>query len=74
MGQTFVSRGLVFPQCPDDCELNARVTRTKFPEHGVNRIKVPWARSGRGFTLLFLRESGHVDCPVDAGARISFKL
>ncbi|NOG31681.1 ISL3 family transposase [Halomonas sp. TBZ9] len=35
------------------CYLHARVPRTKCPEHGVKRIKVPWARPGSDFTLLF---------------------
>ncbi|SEK50587.1 zinc-finger of transposase IS204/IS1001/IS1096/IS1165 [Halomonas daqiaonensis] len=35
------------------CYLHARVSRTKCPEHGVRRIKVPWARPGSDLTLLF---------------------
>lgn len=35
------------------CYLHARVPRTQCPEHGVKRVKVPWARSGSDFTLLF---------------------
>ena len=36
-----------------NCNLHARVPRTKCPEHGVKRIEVPWARPGSDFTLLF---------------------
>lgn len=35
------------------CLITARVPRTDCPEHGVKRVKVPWAREGSGFTLLF---------------------
>lgn len=33
--------------------LTARVPRTSCPEHGVLRARVPWAREGNAFTLLF---------------------
>jgi transposase len=32
--------------------ITARVPRTDCPDHGVNRVQVPWAREGSGFTLL----------------------
>jgi transposase len=35
------------------CYITAFVPRTKCPEHGVKTIKVPWARKGSHFTLLF---------------------
>ena len=35
------------------CLITARVPRTDCPEHGVKRVRVPWARDGSGFTLLF---------------------
>ena len=33
--------------------LSARVPRVLCPEHGVRQVRVPWARQGSGFTLLF---------------------
>lgn len=36
-----------------ECLLQARVPRVGCPEHGFLQAKVPWARSGSGFTLLF---------------------
>lgn len=33
--------------------LTARVPRVRCPEHGVHQVRVPWARPGSGFTLLF---------------------
>lgn len=33
--------------------IHARVPRIKCPKHGVKTVKVPWAREGSGFTLLF---------------------
>src|SRR5450631_32813 len=33
--------------------LHARVPRVECPEHGVKRVKVPWARPRSDFTLLF---------------------
>ena len=35
------------------CYITAPVPRIRCPEHGVKRIKVPWARKGSKFTLLF---------------------
>ncbi|KDM66854.1 transposase, IS204/IS1001/IS1096/IS1165 family protein [Acidiphilium sp. JA12-A1] len=35
------------------CIILARVPRADCPEHGVKRVRVPWAREGSGFTLLF---------------------
>jgi len=35
------------------CLITARVPRTDCREHGVKRVRVPWARDGSGFTLLF---------------------
>ena len=35
------------------CLITARVPRVNCPEHGVHRVKVPWARPDSGFTLLF---------------------
>jgi hypothetical protein len=32
--------------------LEARVPRSKCPEHGLLSVAVPWAREGSGFTLL----------------------
>jgi len=33
--------------------LVARVPRVRCPEHGVRQVRLPWARPGSGFTLLF---------------------
>jgi len=33
--------------------IQALVPRVRCPEHGVHLVAVPWARPGRGFTLLF---------------------
>lgn len=33
--------------------LHARVPRVRCPLHGVRQVRVPWARPGSGFTLLF---------------------
>ena len=35
------------------CYITAPVPRVRCPEHGVKRIKVPWARKRIKFTLLF---------------------
>lgn len=35
------------------CLIKARVPRVNCPEHGIHRVKVPWARPGSGFSLLF---------------------
>ena len=47
-----------------ECILEARVPRSHCPEHGVLSVAVPWAREGRGFTLLF--EARHVVVPGNA--------
>lgn len=36
-----------------ESELIARVPRCRCEEHGVRQVEVPWARPGRGFTLMF---------------------
>lgn len=36
-----------------ECELVARVPRSKCEKHGVRLVKVPWAKPGSGFTLMF---------------------
>lgn len=36
-----------------ECELVARVPRTKCEKDGVKLTKVPWAKPGSGFTLMF---------------------
>ncbi|WP_423233659.1 helix-turn-helix domain-containing protein [Aminirod propionatiphilus] len=33
--------------------LHARLPRVACPSHGIHTAKVPWAREGSGFTLLF---------------------
>jgi len=35
------------------CLITARVPRVRCPEHGVKRIRIPWARRDSRFTLLF---------------------
>ena len=35
------------------CYLTAKVPRVNCSEHGFGRVRVPWARPGSGFTLLF---------------------
>jgi len=35
------------------CYIPAKVPRTRCPEHGVKTVKIPWARKGSKFTLLF---------------------
>jgi transposase len=54
------------------CLITARVPRTDCPEHGVKRVKVPWAREGSGFTLLFEQAAMTLvrEMPVLAVARI----
>jgi transposase len=52
--------------------LNARVPRVRCDACGVKKVRVPWAREGSGFTLLF---EGHVmtlvrDMPVAPAARM----
>ena len=54
------------------CMITARVPRTDCAEHGVKRVKVPWARQGSGFTLLFEQAAMVLvrEMPVLAAARI----
>lgn len=35
------------------CYIKAKVPRTRCEEHGIHRVKVPWARENSKFTLLF---------------------
>ncbi|MBF0562009.1 MAG: transposase family protein [Alphaproteobacteria bacterium] len=52
--------------------LHARVPRVKCPDCGVQRVSVPWARPGSGFTLLFeaLVMAMVKEMPVNAAAEI----
>ena len=52
--------------------LNARVPRVRCPECGVLQVKVPWARPGSGFTLLFeaFAMALVTHMPVAAAARL----
>ncbi len=54
------------------CLITAKVPRTDCPDHGVKRIKVPWAREGSRFTLLFEQAAMLLarEMPVLAAARI----
>ena len=54
------------------CYVTAKVPRTDCPEDGVLRIKVPWAREGSRFTLLFEQVALMLvrEMPVLAAARI----
>jgi transposase len=54
------------------CYITAPVPRVRCPEHGVKRIKVPWARKGSKFTLLFEQVALVMarEMPVLATARI----
>ena len=54
------------------CFITAKVPRTDCPEHGVLRIKVPWAREGSRFTLLFEQVAIMLvrEMPVLAAARL----
>jgi len=54
------------------CYITAAVPRVRCPEHGVKRIKVPWARKGSKFTLLFEQVAMTMvkEMPVLAAARI----
>lgn len=67
---TFTWRHLNFFQ--HHCYVTARVPRVNCPEHGVKRIKVPWAREGSRFTLLFEQAAMILvrEMPVLAAARI----
>lgn len=53
------------------CYITARVPRTGCPEHGVRRVRVPWAREGSGFTLLFEQVALMLarEMPVQTAAR-----
>lgn len=54
------------------CYITARVPRIRCNEHGVRLVKVPWAREGSGFTLLFEQAALTLvrEMPVNAAARI----
>jgi len=54
------------------CDITAKVPRTDCPQDGVLRIKVPWAREGSRFTLLFEQAALMLvrEMPVAAAARI----
>lgn len=54
------------------CYLTASVPRTRCPDHGIKRIKVPWARKGSKFTLLFEQAAMMLvrEMPVLSAARI----
>ena len=54
------------------CYITASVPRIRCSEHGVKRIKVPWARKGSKFTLLFEQAALLLarEMPVLAAARI----
>ena len=54
------------------CYITAKVPRVKCPDHGVKTIKVPWARKGSRFTLLFEQAAMVMvrEMPVMAAARI----
>ena len=54
------------------CYITAKVPRTKCPEHGIKTAKVPWARKGSRFTLLFEQAAMVLvkEMPVMAAARI----
>jgi len=55
------------------CYITASVPRVNCPDHGVRLVKVPWARSGSGFTLLFEQVVMSLvrEMPVKAAARIT---
>ncbi len=52
--------------------LHAEVARVRCDEHGVRQVRVPWAREGSGFTLLFeaLAMALMREMPVRAAAKI----
>lgn len=54
------------------CYIHAMVPRVKCPEHGIKLVKVPWARKGSAFTLLFEQASLALcrEMPVRAASRI----
>lgn len=66
----FTWRHLNFFQHPR--YVTAKVPRTDCPEDGTLRIKVPWAREGSRFTLLFEQAALVLvrEMPVAAAARI----
>jgi len=41
--------------CQFQTHLHARVPRIRCPDHGVRQVRVPWAETRSGFTLLFER-------------------
>lgn len=55
------------------CYITAKVPRVKCADHGVLLVKVPWAREGSGFTLLFEQAvlSLAREMPVNSIARIT---
>ena len=54
------------------CYITAQLPRVRCSEHGVKRIKVPWARKGSRFTLLFEQFSMAFvrEMPVLAAAKV----
>ncbi len=54
------------------CYITALVPRIKCPSHGVKMIKVPWARKGTRFTLLFEQAAMVLvrEMPVTAVSRV----
>lgn len=54
------------------CYITAKVPRVKCAEHGVKMVKVPWARKGSRFTLLFEQAALILvrEMPVLSAARI----
>lgn len=54
------------------CYITASVPRTRCPEHGVKLVKVPWARQGTRFTLLFEQAAMVLvrEMPVSAVSRL----
>ena len=54
-----------------ECPITASVPRVKCPKHGVHLVAVPWARTGRVFTLLFEQAAQALvrEMPMLAAAR-----
>ena len=54
------------------CYITASVPRTNCPEHGVKMVKVPWARKGTRFTMLFEQAAMVLvrEMPIAAASRI----
>ena len=54
------------------CRVTARLPRVDCPDHGIKRVKAPWAREGSRFTLLFEQAAMTLvrEMPVLAAARI----